>query len=496
MQPHSLKMKLYSRSTSRPLFTLQSSLLAVLSLFLTLVPTQHINAVTPNIIIIFTDDQGYNDLGCYGSPDIETPHIDAMAREGIMLTNYYAQPICGPSRAALMTGSYPLRIAEVGNVKRPHPMVHPKEILIPQLLKQVNYTTGCIGKWDLNGHSSRFQRPDIYPDNFGFDYWFGTPSSNDSGTVDLWRNRKVVERKVGMNQIVQKYHQEAIKFIETNKESPFFLYLAHTMPHTKLGASENFRGKSKRGLYGDVIQEIDWSTGQILNTLKKHKLQDNTLVIFTSDNGPWLVRGQDGGSASPLRAGKTTTWEGGVRVPCVVWAPGKIPANQVSSEITSTLDILPTVCELVKVEQPNDRVIDGQSLLPLLTGKLSKFAAEREFYYYFQTHLQAVRKGKWKLILTRPRAPKWLGPLAKASQWKLHDIEEVKQPQLYNLEADAGESNDLSQIKPQIVSELLLLADHARKDIGDYDCIGKNARFFEKSPKRPSMQQWISPISK
>lgn len=485
-------MILNCRNITPTPFKWKSSLLPALYLFLALAFTQHSIATPPNIIVIFTDDQGYNDLGCYGSPDIKTPHIDAMASEGMKLTSFYAQPICGPSRAALMTGSYPLRTAEVGNLKRVHPMVHPNEILIPQLLKQANYTTGCIGKWDLNGHSPRFQRPDIFPDNFGFDYWFGTPSSNDYGIVDLWRNREIVERKVGMNQIVQKYHHEAIEFIKKNKASPFFLYLAHTMPHTKLGASERFRGKSKRGLYGDVIQEIDWSTGQILNTLKKYKLQNNTLVIFTSDNGPWLIKGKDSGSAAPLRGGKTTTWEGGVRVPCVVWAPGMIPPNQVSSEITSTLDILPTLCELAKVEQPNDRVIDGESLLPLLTAKISKFADDREFHYYFQTHLQAVRRGKWKLVLTRPTAPEWLGPLAKASQWKLHDVMEIKHPQLYDLEADAGESTDLSQANPQIVSELLLLADHARNDVGDYNCIGKNARFFEQTPMRPSMKQWTN----
>lgn len=446
----------------------------------------------PNFIIIFTDDQGYNDLGCFGSPDIKTPHIDDMAKNGIKFSNFYAQPICGPSRAALMTGSYPLRIAEVGNIKRVHPMVHPKEIMLPKLLKTAGYTTGCIGKWDLNGHSPRFKRKDIYPDNFGFDYWYGTGTSNDSGKIDLWLNRKIIERNVGMNNVVQKYNHAAVSFIKKHQNKPFFLYLAHTMPHTKLGASKQFKGKSSRGLYGDVIEEIDWSTGQIINTLKQLNLDKQTLVIFTSDNGPWLVRGKHGGSAHPLRGCKLTTWEGGPRVPCVMWAPGLIKSGLVCHEITSTMDILPTACQLTGAPLPKDRIIDGQNILPLMKGDIAQFNEERIYYYYFLTHLQAVRKGPWKLVLKRPRSPQWLGQLSKASSLRKNDVMEIESHQLYNLSKDTGETTDLAKDNPQKVQELLQIAAHARQDIGDYNCIGKNARFFDTSPPRPSIKKWIA----
>lgn len=446
----------------------------------------------PNFIIILTDDQGYQDLGCFGSPVIKTPQIDQMANEGMRFTNFYVQPICGPSRTALNTGCYPMRVAEVGNIKRYHPMVHPEEIMLSALLKQQGYATACIGKWDMNGHKAGFFQDDIYPDNFGFDYWYGTGSGNDSGRIKLWRNREVVEEKAGMNLLVQKYHAEAMNFIEQNKDKPFFLYLAHTMPHTKLGASEAFKGKSERGLYGDVIGELDWSTGEILKTIKEYGLDENTIVIFTSDNGPWLVRGENAGSAEPLRGGKVTTWEGGVRVPCVMWAPGLIPEGKTCNEITTSMDILPTFCQMAGVEIPNDRIIDGEDISPLMTGEKERFDEERIYYYYFLTHLQAVRKGKWKLVLKRPQAPEWCGALAHASKWKLHDVLEVLEHQLYDLENDIGESNDVAKAHPEVVKALLQLAEDARSDIGDYNKIGEGARFFDDGLVRSDAKKWLT----
>ncbi|WP_430937118.1 sulfatase family protein [Saccharicrinis sp. 156] len=454
--------------------------------------TQQKNERKPNFIIIFTDDQGYQDLGCYGSPNIKTPQIDKMAKEGMRFTNFYVQPICGPSRTALNTGCYPMRVAEVGNIKRNHPMVHPKEIMLSSLLKQAGYSTACIGKWDMNGHKAGFARDDIYPDNFGFDYWFGTGSGNDGGHIDLWRNREVVEKKAGMDLLVQKYHAEAINFIEQNKENPFFLYLAHTMPHTKLGASEAFKGKSERGLYGDVIGELDWSTGEILKAVKEYGLDKNTVVIFTSDNGPWLVRGENAGSAAPLRGGKVTTWEGGVRVPCVMWAPGLIPKGKTCNEITTSMDILPTFCVMAGVEIPNDRIIDGEDISSLITGEKERFDEERIYYYYFLTHLQAVRKGKWKLVLKRPQAPEWCGFLAHASKWKLHDVLEIPEHQLYDLENDIGETTDVAKTHPGEVKALLQLVENARNDIGDYNKIGEGARFFDDEPHRYDAKKWIT----
>ena len=309
----------------------------------------------PNFVLIFADDQGYEDLGCFGSKTIRTPHLDRLAAEGMRFTDFYAQTICGPSRAALMTGCYPPRVAERGNLKNMHPHLHSEEVTIAEVLKSVGYTTGCFGKWDLAKHAQRGFFDDLMTNHQGFDDFFGTPSSND-GFVDLYRNAERIEEKSPMAGLTRRYTDEAIEFIRRSKGKPFFVYIPHTMPHTRLAASEPFAGKSKRGLYGDVIEEIDFNVGRVVDAVKELKLEDNTWIIYTSDNGPWLIKNKGyvdgnlpahhGGSAGALRSGKVSTWEGGIRVPTIAWAPGRIPAGEVCSSLAATIDLLPTFAKL------------------------------------------------------------------------------------------------------------------------------------------------------
>ena len=456
-------------------------------------------AERPNFIVVFADDLGYADLGCFGSTQIRTPRIDTLAKEGMRFTSFYAQPVCGPSRAAIMTGCYPLRLAEAGNIKRTHPAVHTKEITVAEVLKTRGYATGCFGKWDLAEHSQRNFKPHLMPNHQGFDYFFGTPTSND-GFVDLYRNAERIEEKAPMATLTQRYTDETIAFIERNKDKPFFVYLPHTMPHTRLAASEAFKGKSPRGLYGDVVEEIDHNVGRIVDAVKRMKLEGKTYIIFTSDNGPWLIKnkgkvdgtlpGDHGGSAGPLRSGKVSTWEGGQRVPTIVWAPGRVPAGKSCDAIASTLDVLPTLAALAGADVPTDRKIDGENVAHLLRGDVAKATPGKAYYYYATTHLQAVRQGPWKLHLSRPAKLPW-------SKWSPNrhiapvDDAAIPTPQLYNLDDDLGESNDIAAKHPDIVARLMNLADSARADIGDYDRIGAGARFYDEDPKRPESQKWI-----
>jgi len=442
----------------------------------------------PNFIIIFTDDQGYQDVGCFGSPKIKTPRLDRMAREGMKFTSFYAQTVCGPSRASLMTGCYPLRVAKRNNQMDIHPFLHTKEITIAEILKGAGYTTGAFGKWDLAGHSQTRYDPKLLPTRQGFDYFFGTPTSNDR-LVNLLRNEKVIEKSADMNTLTRRYTDEAIAFIERSKDKPFFVYVPHTMPHTILGASERFRGTSKRGFYGDVIEEIDWNTGRILDTVKKLGLDDRTYVIFCSDNGPWWIRKAHGGSCKPLRGAKTSTWEGGLRVPCIMRAPGRIPPGTTCDEITCTMDMLPTLAALAGADVPKDRVIDGHDIRFMMHGRPGATTRKEAFYYYQHTHLQAVRSGKWKLHVARPAQPPW-GP-----KWARHidpaDVIEIKKPLLFDLEADIGETTDVAAANPKVVARLLALIEKGRNDIGDYNRIGKGARFYDPQPRRPDVKKWV-----
>lgn len=433
----------------------------------------------PNFIIIFTDDQGYQDLGCFGSPDIKTPNIDKMASEGMKLTSFYAQTVCGPSRAALMTGCYPMRNARNDNGVAPHPKLSLSEVTIAEVLKPEGYTTCMIGKWDLAGHNPEQFNPELLPIYQGFDTSFFTPGSNDS-RVHLLRNDQLIEKKADMSTLTKRYTNEALEFIENNQKDPFFLYLAHTMPHTKLAVSDEYRGKSQGGLYGDVVEEVDYNVGRILEKLKESGLDENTYVIFTSDNGPWWIRKEHAGHADPLRGAKTSAWEGGFRVPAIVRAPGKIAQGVVVDQTIATIDWLPTIANLAGAKTPTDRVIDGLDISDILHGESKEL--NRPFFYYQHQELRAVRKGKWKLHLSH-------NPDSKAisyTKWPRHiapkDRVLFTKYMLYNLEADIAETTDVADENPEVVAELTKLLEWAKKDIGDWDKRGENARLLGDEP--------------
>ena len=443
----------------------------------------------PNFVVIFTDDQGYNDVGCFGSPLIRTPRLDRMAAEGTKFTSFYAQPVCGPSRAAIMTGCYPMRVAEPGNRKHPHTQLHPDEVTLAEVLKARGYATACIGKWHLADRQFSLA---TQPIRQGFDVFYGTPLYNghtkfvrqSKFVCELRRNDKVIERPANQSTLTQRYTHETIRFIRQHKGQPFFVYLAHNMPHVPLHASEPFRGKSRRGLYGDVIEEIDWSTGQILDALKELGLDERTLVVFTSDNGPWIEKqiGDHAGSAAPLRGAKMMAWEGGLRVPCIMRWPARIPAGKVCGELATTMDLLPTFAKLAGAKAPDDRAIDGKDIWPLMAGEDDAKSPCEAFYYYAYLRLLAVRSGKWKLVLPRPARP-------PGTSWSARMIEAVPKTQLYDLEADVGEKHDVAAQHPEAVAQLRKLAEKGRDDLGDYDRLGKGARYFDKQaevPKTPA----------
>ena len=473
-----------------------------LSLLLALLLPGGLQAATvsqPNIILIFTDDQGYQDLGCFGSKKIKTPNLDKMALEGLRLTNFYAQPVCGVSRAALMTGSYPIRIAEPNNVKQLHTVPHPQEITMAEVLKSAGYSTGIIGKWHLvNKMKGGGYDPSTMPNAQGFDYFYGTPVFNGYTVhvddvplrVPILRNDEVAVKGVeSWDNITADYTKEAINYIEKNKEKPFFLYLAHNMPHIPVGASKDFKGKSEYGPYGDTIEEIDWSTGKIFDKLKELGIDDNTLVVFTSDNGPWVetTRGMktDGapfiprnhsGSAAPFRGWKMSAWDGGCRVPFIARWPKNIVANRVSDEILSTMDLLPTFAKLAGAKLPADRIIDGHDATSFLLGK-SETSPRDDYFYYSGCLLTGVRSDHWKLVLPRPENPAGTG-------WWGRMIEEVKEVHLFDLDVDPGEITNVADKHPDLVAKLMAKIKSARSEMGDMNVVGSGARFFDKGPRR------------
>jgi arylsulfatase A-like enzyme len=415
----------------------------------------------PNIVIIFADDLGYGDLACYGHPSIRTPNLDRMAAEGLRFTQFYAAAsVCTPSRAGLLTGRYPIRSGMCSDRRR---VLFPNsegglpagEITIAELLKSRGYATCAVGKWHLGHH------PQYLPTDHGFDHYLGIPYSNDMDrtsdsprgrraflepkseywNLPLIRDDREIERSPDQTQLTRRYTEEAVKFIQASGDRPFFLYLAHSFPHVPLFASGAYLGRSRRGLYGDVVEELDWSVGRVLEVLREAKVAERTLVFFTSDNGPWLTQFEQGGSAGLLREGKGSTWEGGMREPAIAWWPGTIEPGRISRDLACTLDLLPTAADLAGATLPRDRVLDGVSLVPLLQG--TGPTSRESFFYYRGRQLYAVRQGPFKAHF-----------MTKSAYGRdpavTHDP-----PALYHLEHDPSEQYDVAKQHPEVIDAIL-----------------------------------------
>jgi arylsulfatase len=459
------------------------SLLLVASLlFAPLAPLQAAER-PPNIILIVADDLGYADVGVYGAKGFTTPHLDELAKEGIRFTDFHvAQAVCSASRAALLTGCYPNRIGIEGAMEPWYRFgIHERELTLPQMMKNKGYATGMVGKWHL-GTPKEF-----LPTNRGFDEWFGLPYSNDQWPLHpekpgkfpplpLYDGDKVINDNLShrdMEKLTAQYTERAVRFIARNKEKPFFLYVAHTMPHVPLAVSEKFRGTTKRGLYGDAVTEIDWSTGEIRAALTKHGLEKNTLILFLSDNGPWLVFGNHGGSASPLREGKTTTWDGGTRVPFIAWWPDHVPEGAVCGEMACAIDLLPTFAKLIGAKLPKHK-IDGLDIWPLLAGQKDARNPHEAYFFYgvpfgswSGAQLESVRTREWKLIV--PHSYRTLGGRKPGMDgWPGEYVKElIRVPELYDMRSDIEEKQNVAEKHPEIVKRMLELAEQCRVDLGD-----------------------------
>ena len=430
----------------------------------------------PNFIVIFADNLGYGDLGCYGHSVHRTPNVDAMARDGMRFTDFYVSAgVCTPSRGSILTGCYAQRL-NLDESDKGHAVLqpaaakglHPDEITVAEVLREEGYATACVGKWHLG------DQPEFLPTRQGFDSYFGIPYSEDMvarpdkdwPNLPLLRNDRVIEAPVDMTTITERYTEESIRFIEANKNRPFFLYLPQALPGSvKIPqVGERFRGRSGNWAYGDCVEELAWSTGEIIRALQWHGLDENTCVVFVSDNGTPL---NHGGSNAPLRGWGYSTWEAGMRVPCVMRWPGTIPAGAECAEVATTLDLLPTFARMAGTTEPQDRVIDGRDIAPLMRAEEGAQSPHEAFYYYFREQLQAVRSGQWKLHLARED---------RTVFGRGGDMPPIGQPLLYDLVADPGETTDLAAQHPDVVERLKGLAEKMRADLGDTGLEGPGRR--------------------
>lgn len=446
----------------------------------------------PNFIFVYTDNLGYGDIASFGHPTHRTPNLDQMAEEGMKLTHFYSTSgVCTPSRASLMTGCYPRRVGmdfpePDGAVLRPMSPngLHLDEITVAEVLKTAGYTTHMIGKWHLG------DQPVFLPTRQGFDSWLGIPYSDNAHKrenrphwpeLPLMQDEKVIVQPVDPHTLTKRYTEDAIRFLkdQAQKETPFFLYIPQAMPGstTAPAASPQFKGKSKNGPWGDSIEELDWSMGEILKLLPQIGLEKNTLVIWTSDNGA-PARNPKQGNNLPMGGWGYTTAEGGHRVPCIARWPGKIEAGSTCEELTSTIDILPTFARLAGVKEPGDRVIDGKDIWPLLAGEPGAKTPHEAFYYYYLDQLQCVRSGEWKLHL----------PMEKRFANLSRNKTRKSKAALYDVVADPGEKEDLIMANPEVVTRLTALAEIAREDLGDWDRPGKNTRPVGKIKGEPKAQ--------
>ena len=434
------------------------------------------NTRPPNVVLLFADDLGYSDIGCFGARGYHTPNLDRMAGDGVRLTSFYvAQPVCSASRAALLTGCYSSRV-DIHHALMPRSPkgLNPEETTLAEMLKTRGYVTACFGKWHLGDH------PDFMPLRQGFDEYFGIPYSNDMWPIHpnpnmrkawpwlpLYEGETAIDSLHDQTQLTTRITEHAVSFIERHRDQPFFLYVPHPQPHVPLFVSDKFRGKSGAGLYGDVIMEIDWSVGEILAALRRNGLEENTLVIFTSDNGPWLAYGNHAGSAQPLREGKGTVWEGGVREPFILQWKGHVPAGAVISEPLMTIDLMPTIARVTGAKLP-PLPIDGRDAWPVISQAPGAKSPHEAYFFYYQTNeLQALRSGRWKLCFPHQYNSIGTGTGGRDGMPGPYVSVKITQPELYDLENDLSETRNVASEHPEIVQRLEALAEKARAELGD-----------------------------
>lgn len=463
------------------LIKLKLGIISILFVFIAQITAQ---SQTPNVVIIFTDDQGYGDVGCYGATGFQTPNLDELAMQGMRFTNFYsAQPVCSASRAGLMTGCYPNRIGISGALFPDDKVgLNPKELTIAEMLKEKGYATAIFGKWHLGCIDG------FLPLQHGFDEYVGIPYSNDMWPLHnatgerfpkgegrgnfpdlpIYENNKIMDRIMSLEEqgkLTTLYTEKAVDFINRHHDGPFFLYVPHSMPHIPLGVSGKFKGKSEQGMYGDVMMEIDWSVGEIMKALDKNGIADNTILIFTTDNGPWLNYGNHAGSTHGLREGKTTSWEGGQRVPFIIRWPNNVPEGKICNKLACAIDIMPTIAGIVEGKLSENK-IDGVDISELWRGNMEANPRETILYYYGKNNLNGVRKGNWKLVLphtwhsynTEPGMNGYGGNRIKMI---------IEKPELYNMRRDPGEDYNVIDYYPEKAKELMDIAEQARKELGD-----------------------------